>query len=293
MIMPKTSLVTYVIIPFLSVTSLYAQYTEKKIFEIVYDFNHYYDTSNLNLKFDSKYKLQVGTNFSFFSKKNLNLNGATNLNKANEVNLIQVVGRPSTVVENKIILKERIILKPTEDKIILSNSIGFQDYLVEFIKPIINWELQNEFKSICGYRCQKAVGIFGGRLYFVWFTTDLPFSYGPWKLNGLPGIILEAVDDKNHISFIARDISISEDFEFINTGAYKPVVIKEKDYERLKSRFERDPIGSSQAQLKNGEVIHSIVFIDVDGKSYYGKDAESRIKNNSRYVINNPIELLK
>ncbi len=58
--------------------------------------------------------------------------------------------------------------------------------------PHIAWELLPEQKIIGGFTCTKATGTFGGRVYDVWFTPDLPVSLGPYKLWGLPGMILEA-----------------------------------------------------------------------------------------------------
>lgn len=56
------------------------------------------------------------------------------------------------------------------------------------------WEMSNEQKVILGYTCQKAKTFYLGRHWEAWFTTEIPMSEGPWKLKGLPGLILEAKD---------------------------------------------------------------------------------------------------
>ncbi|MDH6251846.1 GLPGLI family protein [Chryseobacterium sp. H1D6B] len=65
----------------------------------------------------------------------------------------------------------------------------------------INWQLLNEFKRIGKYKCQKAVTKKYGRKWIVWFTEDIPFPFGPYKFNKLPGLILEAYDEKKEYIF--------------------------------------------------------------------------------------------
>ncbi|MGB3606901.1 MAG: GLPGLI family protein [Psychroserpens sp.] len=77
--------------------------------------------------------------------------------------------------------------------------------LIETI-PSINWQIKEEFKDIGQFKCQQAVGYFRGRTYTVWFANEIPVPYGPWKLQGLPGLILEVNDDKNEIFIKASKI---------------------------------------------------------------------------------------
>ena len=79
--------------------------------------------------------------------------------------------------------------------------------------PKIGWKIVNEFKELGGYRCQKAVGRFRGRSYQAWFAPELPMPYGPWKLQGLPGTILEVLDSKNEIFFSVEKIVLGNQVE--------------------------------------------------------------------------------
>ncbi len=72
----------------------------------------------------------------------------------------------------------------------------------------IKWQLHDEFKEISGYKCQKAATTFRGREYEAWFTSEIPLSFGPWKFNGLPGLILEVYDQKGEVYFSAEHIQI-------------------------------------------------------------------------------------
>lgn len=77
----------------------------------------------------------------------------------------------------------------------------------------IQWQLHNEYREVGKFRCQRATCRFRGRDYTAWFSTEIPVSYGPWKLNGLPGLILEAYDSKQEVLFTAKDVKISNKTE--------------------------------------------------------------------------------
>lgn len=64
------------------------------------------------------------------------------------------------------------------------------------------WALVDDsIKTVFGYKCQLATCTFRGRTYKAWYTTQLPYPEGPWKFNGLPGLITEVYDTKDHYHF--------------------------------------------------------------------------------------------
>lgn len=65
------------------------------------------------------------------------------------------------------------------------------------------WELDNVTDTICGYECYKAITNYGGRRWTVWYTPEIPNTAGPWKFNGLPGLILAAKDSEEIHDFKA------------------------------------------------------------------------------------------
>ena len=63
--------------------------------------------------------------------------------------------------------------------------------------PVQQWLLHPDVRQIAGHPCQRATCLFRGREWTAWYATDLPVPEGPWKLRGLPGLIMLA-HDKNH-----------------------------------------------------------------------------------------------
>lgn len=72
--------------------------------------------------------------------------------------------------------------------------------------PKIEWKISNNKKNIGNFECIKATASFRGRNYTAWFTKSIPLAYGPWKLQGLPGLILEAYDTNKEVYFYFKSI---------------------------------------------------------------------------------------
>ncbi|MEZ7494827.1 GLPGLI family protein [Leeuwenhoekiella aequorea] len=101
---------------------------------------------------------------------------------------------------------------------------------------LFKWILiPGETKKILNYMCHAATTNFRGRNYKVYFTYDVPFRDGPWKLNGLPGLILEAVDQDNRthykayeLSITNEDLSIENPFKGEKTSNWDEIIEKAK-----------------------------------------------------------------
>ncbi len=118
--------------------------------------------------------------------------------------------------------------------------------------PSIAWQILNEFKTINKFKCQLAIGKFRGRTYKAWFTLEIPTSFGPWKLQGLPGLILEAVDDKKELIFNVKKITLGLNKKIESVANEKAIELKnfinfKKDIykEKEKSMSSKMPRNSS------------------------------------------------
>lgn len=88
-----------------------------------------------------------------------------------------------------------------EGKTISLESIPPHQYEVTEETEIPAWNMVEGHDSVCGYLCQKANGKFRGKTWNVLYTEDIPTAAGPWKLQGLPGLIAYAADDEGIHTF--------------------------------------------------------------------------------------------
>lgn len=121
-----------------------------------------------------------------------------------------------------------------KDKFLFSEEYYGEQLLIRETDSLLNkkWTYIDSTKVINQYKCKLAKKEFRGRTYNVWYTTDIPIDYGPWKLYGLPGLILEAYDNKNEFSIIALELSSltsEEKQELIESNILKDY-LKQKVY---------------------------------------------------------------
>ena len=162
---------------------------------------------------------------------------------------------------------------PAEQKLFTKDALMVNDYLIEGPMPVIDWKISGDTATFGGLHCQKATGHFGGRDYIVWFCPDLPVHAGPWKLNGLPGVIVEAHDTKNEVVFKFNGVEktvpspakgqstggatdendlppilrgLNDDPNVIETPA-RLTKTSQKEFDKLRAAMEKDPAAFAQA----------------------------------------------
>jgi GLPGLI family protein len=139
--------------------------------------------------------------------------------------------------------KYTLITSRTENKRYNYNS-SEKSIVVENINPL-SWTIINDtVKKIGTYNCSYATTLFRGRKFYVWFTSEINTDFGPWKLNGLPGLILEAIDETKEVAFYLKSIENYsmkiEELDFLNKNLITEAEYKiqfEKKIENLESKI--------------------------------------------------------
>ncbi|CAM1351067.1 GLPGLI family protein [Tenacibaculum insulae] len=160
-------------------------------YDVITNINHLYKTTGvLKINNNKSHYIILKTNNGFKKETKKWVNGNLNITLPDSDN------RPQVFTDiNK--------------NLLLSGYTKTKSYLKEQL-PKINWEITNEFKKIGEYKCQKATGYFRGRTYTTWFTNKIPVPFGPWKLQGLPGLIIEVKDAKKEVYFRVTKVNFKD-----------------------------------------------------------------------------------
>jgi GLPGLI family protein len=95
--------------------------------------------------------------------------------------------------------------------------------------PEQTWQLHDDTTTIKEHLCQKATCEFRGRHYIAWFTSDIPINQGPWKFNGLPGLIMRIYDSDYLFMFECIGIEIYD-------KDYPVKIYNYKDYKKTERK---------------------------------------------------------
>jgi GLPGLI family protein len=297
-----------------------AQNPDKALSRVKYTFSYIQDTTQRDKPFTENMLLVIGKNASVFTsydKINRELETQKQIqeqvkNQAGSGQIgIKITGqgpRASSLLDYFFFAKENKFF--TQERI-------FNNYLIEEIAPKINWKLTKDTTSFSGVKCQMATAYFKGRNWIAWYAPELPFQSGPWKLNGLPGLIIEAYDEKKEVQFqfagmdnvIPEESKATEKSDGVNIAgangsvnlvnvmgiggsiAYLGNEVKlpadairttRKELDKLKEARDKDPQGFMNAQMAAQGI-----QMGVSRSFKVGTAGPAVVKA----VINNPIEL--
>lgn len=201
--------------------------------------------------------------------------------------------------ENNVVWDDTPALTRKKNSAVNSNYIMVQNmFIVETIDEI-SWNLDNETKMTGGYKLQKATAKYGGRNWTAWFTKEISLNEGPYKFNGLPGMIFEIYDDKDNFRFsLIKSYKLSKTYETLGIlekfGGQNPVKIPESRLKKMLLDNYNDPLHTFKEHYKNNthpDARFMVMGIEVKSPEQFKELSEMMQKNIKKN--NNPIELDK
>ncbi|MCS4305561.1 GLPGLI family protein [Chryseobacterium sp. BIGb0232] len=130
-----------------------------------------------------------------------------------------------------------------------TNDYGIGKIKVEESRKI-NWQIFPDKEKVGELTAQRAKCNFGGRNWTAWFATDLPIQDGPYKFNGLPGLIVKIEDSTNsHIFELVgiKKVIGSSQYPELDSRSNELYLTQDKFIELFK-KYRKDP-GSETRQL--------------------------------------------
>lgn len=197
------SLVALTIFVFMGIECCYAQ---KKIDEAYlkcqYDYTYVVDTLSGKTAKDWLV-LQIGENlskcYSYYSMQVDSIFASPDRDVILRQQINAAIGSKTEWPHKR--MKAYVYKNYQQGKMTVTDGLLMQDYIYEDTLYVQNWVIQDSSKLILGHECQKAVCHYRGHCWTAWFAMDIPITDGPWKLCGLPGLIMEATSEDNSHAF--------------------------------------------------------------------------------------------
>lgn len=236
----------FLLVTVCSVHLMYAQKPDPVKVRIVYKFRFMNDTTSRTEFTENEMILMIGEKMSAY--KSYSSYKIDSMYKANPGNFsggmisagtISIAGAPTDLSNAQYTMLAK-------NQLLSSNRIFVTEYLVDESAKQTQWTITGETKEIAGIACQKATGRVKGRDYAAWFAPELPYSLGPWKLNNLPGLILEASDNAGEVFFEFERMSSEASTATVELPN-KATQVSLSEYLKVKAAFEADPQGFMRA----------------------------------------------
>lgn len=209
------------------------RYGERMILEIGEDVNRFYSMNS-----ELRDSITYNDLYNYYNKKSKNKGHADGIKNTDFLHL------------NETTTYYDIYTYPEINERVVSARFGEVEYQYNEDLEKLNWKILPDIDTIVGYVCHKAETKFRGRKWYAWFTMEIPYNFGPWKLGGLPGMILKAEDSEGLFNWIAIGLQQPENRSIYNYSQkakatydswmvmpkYRVVKCKRKDIARLRQR---------------------------------------------------------
>ena len=183
----------------------YAQEPDKVLVKVQYSYIHINDTTKKNRPHIENMLLLAGKNASLYLSNDMidqSINGEIRQQQIAKNGLTNQQTKSAGQISDAMQVSfTQYFFFNKERKFFTMEDMPVDKCLVEDNIDEIDWRIVKDTLSFLGIHCQKATARYKGRNWIAWFSTEFPFEAGPWKLHGLPGLIIAANDDKMEVQF--------------------------------------------------------------------------------------------
>lgn len=178
---------------------------------VIYKYSYIVDTAKVN-RCNEPMILEIGDGINRFYSRNSEIRDSLYFDNCN--NYIKTKGHADGIEEpagsflqkNETAIYSDVYTYPKANNRTISLRVNILEYQYKEEIEHLNWNVLPETDSVLGYLCHKAETEFRGRKWHAWFTMEIPYNFGPWKLGGLPGLILKAEDNEGLFNWTAIGI---------------------------------------------------------------------------------------
>ncbi len=231
----------------------------KKILEpvkytVTYQYKYANDADYPDEKKEGLTILQIGNRYNRFWDYN-EFRSDSIFDKASKENLsmAEVTGSILYLMK-KIKFSESILIDTETNTESIQRTAGLRTkkYQYEEACPDLEWQLAEGDTIISGYHCNKATTKLFGRDYTAWYSPDVNLPYGPYKFNGLPGLIFKVTDSQDLFDFTLNGLIRENEYVPLYYWTRKDIIKSDrKTIRQIYKNYCADP---ARALLSDGNI---------------------------------------
>lgn len=235
---------------------------DKAHYRVFYSISFVKDSTQQDIKTESQCLLLIGNRYSeFLDYYTLRKDSVYNsLVQQEGANSMAIIGQ--TISIGRQIQFKPIIIKnyPKKGEYTFQEMITSRDNYRYIDKGIqLDWALGTEEKVILDYTCNKATCTYRGRDYIAWYCPDIPIAEGPYIFGGLPGLIMEIYDTKQHYTFSINGFIQLKETEPIYLPSKGIINSSRKTVRKIISNLKSNPASILQMMGSDIEVSQEVL----------------------------------
>lgn len=180
------------------------------------------------------------------------------------------------------------IRKLSDDNFLFDNKNStyyFKDYLTDSLiyhAPIFtknhevgerlsdryDWEITDKDTTYLGYNCKIAISEFRGQKWTALFTDEFGLNGGPWKFDGLPGLILSVYNtDRTHV-FNAIQLELLKETKEIVNPFQNLKLLTWDEYTKLHKKKFKNQLRQIKAKSSDGSAGKIVIGNQIEDLGY-------------------------